>query len=129
MLPLVNKIRYVNGSAEAIPFKDKSFELVILTNALDHFKDMNKAASEIYRVMKDGGYMLFATYLRVTKPHPWTFNTCTEASNMFPELNVIEQHLVMDNRPYYNRSDLYIAVLKKEPVVGTPEPELEMLIC
>lgn len=113
MLPLKNKIKYVEGSAEEIPFADKHFHLVIITNALDHVKDMGKCVKEIYRVLADGGYVLFETYLRVKKPHPWTFETWQEARNMFKELNVIEHYEITDNRPFFNRNDMYVAILKK----------------
>lgn len=113
MLPLSFHIKYVRGFAENMPFSSNFFDLVIISNALDHVKDMKKSVEEIERVIKDGGYVLFATYLRVKKPHPWTWQTAEEARNMFKNFKVIEEHEVKDNRPFFRRSDAYIAILQK----------------
>ncbi len=41
--------------AEALPFEDESFEVVIIGEALHHFQDPDKAMQEIVRVLKGDG--------------------------------------------------------------------------
>lgn len=43
------------ASAEALPFADKSFDLVLMGEALHHFKNIDEALKETVRVLKKGG--------------------------------------------------------------------------
>ena len=45
----------VVGSAEALPFKDASFDVVISVTAIHNFADYKKAFCEMERVLKPGG--------------------------------------------------------------------------
>ena len=47
------EISYINAEAEHIPFKDKSFDVVISITALQNFNDIEKGLSEIKRVGKE----------------------------------------------------------------------------
>jgi len=47
--------------AEDIPCADCSFDVVIANHMLYHVDDISKAMSEIYRVLKPGGYFYFST--------------------------------------------------------------------
>jgi len=44
------------GDAEKVPYKDNYFDLIIASDILEHVPDDKKAASEIHRVLKKGGY-------------------------------------------------------------------------
>lgn len=46
------------GSADDIPFLDESFDSVVCTQVFEHLEHPEKAAQEIYRVLKLGGYLL-----------------------------------------------------------------------
>lgn len=48
----------VVGSADNIPFSDDSFDSVLCTQVFEHLKYPNKAASEIFRVLKKDGVVL-----------------------------------------------------------------------
>lgn len=48
-----DKVRFVQGSAEDMPFKDNYFDYVISVSAVHLFKDMQKGLEEIKRVGKD----------------------------------------------------------------------------
>ena len=43
------------GSAEAMPFADASFDVVVFSNSLHHIPDMDKAIAEAARVVRPGG--------------------------------------------------------------------------
>jgi ubiquinone/menaquinone biosynthesis C-methylase UbiE len=51
-------------SAESLPFADASFDYVACMGALLYFKDANKAAAEIRRVLRPGGRLLVRTINR-----------------------------------------------------------------
>ena len=44
------KIRFVEASAEALPFEDGAFETVVCTHVLEHVRDMDAALRELRRV-------------------------------------------------------------------------------
>jgi len=42
-----------------LPFKDNEFDVILCNHVLEHVKDDKKAMSELYRVMKPGGWGIF----------------------------------------------------------------------
>jgi ubiquinone/menaquinone biosynthesis C-methylase UbiE len=48
------------ADAEALPFQDASFDLVIGHAVLHHLPDLNRAFSEFFRVLRPGGVVVFA---------------------------------------------------------------------
>ena len=113
MLPLSTHIQYRQGFAENLPYKSNRVPFIIISNAIDHCKDMQKVADEITRVLKPGGYLLLNTFLRVKKPHPWTFANEDEVKSLFPSLKIIEEHLVIDERPFTKRNDAFVVIFQK----------------
>lgn len=49
------RAKIIRGDAEALPLDDSQFDLVFMTEALEHMLDYNKALSEIRRVLKPNG--------------------------------------------------------------------------
>jgi SAM-dependent methyltransferase len=49
------------GVAEALPFPDASFDLVILDNVLEHVRDRPGTLREIHRVLRPGGLLYMVT--------------------------------------------------------------------
>ena len=52
-----DKIQFRQLDAESLPFKDNSFDMVLSGMAFGLFPDQEKAASEMYRVLRPGGYV------------------------------------------------------------------------
>ncbi|CAA9341926.1 MAG: hypothetical protein AVDCRST_MAG68-3131 [uncultured Gemmatimonadetes bacterium] len=50
-----------SGVAEALPWGDGSFDLVILDNVLEHVRDREKTLAEIRRVLRPGGFLYMVT--------------------------------------------------------------------
>lgn len=48
-------LSFTNGVAEALPFPDESFDIVMSNQVLEHVNDERMAVSETYRVLKPGG--------------------------------------------------------------------------
>jgi ubiquinone/menaquinone biosynthesis C-methylase UbiE len=61
-------MQYVDGPSEAMPFPDRSFDVVCSFNSLDHVSDVADTISEIKRVTRSGGAFL----LLVEVNHPAT---------------------------------------------------------
>lgn len=55
-------ISFLNCDCKDIPFEDNTFDLVVANHVLFYCKDVEKACSEIYRVLKPGGRIIAATY-------------------------------------------------------------------
>ena len=53
--------RYVNGTAEALPFADGSFDIVLSYLSVVDIADLKAAASEITRVLRDKGKLVVVT--------------------------------------------------------------------
>ena len=49
---------FIQGVGESLPFKDESFDNVIITATLDHVNSPSQVFEESYRVLKDKGQML-----------------------------------------------------------------------
>lgn len=72
--PLVQRalkkgINAVIGEAENLPFQDESFEVVIMTEIMEHLYDPKLALKEASRVLKKGGYFIGSV------PHPDSHNS------------------------------------------------------
>jgi SAM-dependent methyltransferase len=50
--------RFVTGVAEALPWSDRSFDLVTCLGALEHFPDKDSALREMHRVVRGHGRVL-----------------------------------------------------------------------
>lgn len=57
-------ITYAQGVAEALPFADATFDVVVCVDVLEHVEDLPRAIAEISRVLKPGGYFCFDTVNR-----------------------------------------------------------------
>lgn len=55
-------IKWVGGSAEALPFVDASFDAVVSQAALMFFADKSEAISEMLRVLRPGGRLTVAVW-------------------------------------------------------------------
>lgn len=60
-------IRYLEGSAEVLPFPPQQFDLVCCCDVLEHVDDLDAVVGEIARVLKPGGIFLFDTINRTLR--------------------------------------------------------------
>ena len=58
---IMPKSKFVTGDAENLPFKDNSFDKVIISEVLYYLPDLNKAISEAFRVLKKDGLLLITS--------------------------------------------------------------------
>lgn len=72
------KINYLNGYAEKLPFTNAQFDAVFCCDVLEHVRDVEKAVSEISRVLKPGGYFFYDTINRTLVSKLVTINVFQE---------------------------------------------------
>ncbi|RFN60499.1 bifunctional demethylmenaquinone methyltransferase/2-methoxy-6-polyprenyl-1,4-benzoquinol methylase UbiE [Marixanthomonas ophiurae] len=53
--PLENKVGFVKGDSEALPFDDNTFDAITVSFGIRNFENLEKGLSEILRVLKKGG--------------------------------------------------------------------------
>lgn len=82
--------RYVLGIGEQLPFKDNSFDCVVMTEVIEHILEPERVFREIRRTLKNGGYLLIT--------HPNKYNLLDQALEGFKENRWIRKML---NRPIY----------------------------
>jgi len=58
------RARVVRAPAEALPFEDESFDVVVSTLVLCTVTDQSRTLAEIHRVLKPGGRLLFVEHVR-----------------------------------------------------------------
>jgi SAM-dependent methyltransferase len=64
------QIAIVQGSAIRLPFGDSSFDTILTAHVFHVIPDTVKLLTEIYRVLKPGGYLIYTYELR-EKDHIW----------------------------------------------------------
>jgi SAM-dependent methyltransferase len=60
----VNNVSFVNGDANALPFPDRSFDLIVSNLGVNNFDDPLGALGECRRVARDGATLALTTNLR-----------------------------------------------------------------
>ena len=64
------EVEYIRAGAESIPAKDASFDSAVTTFTLCSVNDIHKSLTEIHRVLKPGGVLLYSEHGR--SPHSST---------------------------------------------------------
>ncbi len=103
------------AKAEELPFEDKSFDIIVSTDVLEHVLDLNAAIAEMYRVLKPGGHLIvrvpyreeLSSYLKEDYPYEFAhlrnfdeYGLQLLFSRIF-KFNFIEEsyvHLIIDHR-------------------------------
>jgi SAM-dependent methyltransferase len=62
-----DRVTFVRGFAEDMPFSSDSFDAIISVNAIDHVDDFANAAREISRVLKKGGVLRMQVHYHAPK--------------------------------------------------------------
>jgi ubiquinone/menaquinone biosynthesis C-methylase UbiE len=91
------------GEASDMPFPDSSFDLVVSTGSIHHWKDPKAGLNGVYRVLKHGGYALVFDLVSDT---PAT--VLKEAAHEFGRLKMILLWLHAFEEPFYSRKDFQL---------------------
>lgn len=60
----LSQVSYQNASVYQLPFGSSSFNVVIMSDVLEHFLDVVGALKEVARILKPGGILVFDTITR-----------------------------------------------------------------
>ncbi|EER01004.1 conserved hypothetical protein [Perkinsus marinus ATCC 50983] len=80
----IPNLHYQVGSVYDIPFPDNSFDGVIISDVLEHLLDLQGALTEIYRVLKPGGVLVFDTISRTVWSYTTVWMITQEILNIMP---------------------------------------------
>ena len=61
----LKNIKWVNAAAEKLPLKDNEFDYYTISFGLRNTKNLDKALSEAYRVLKPGGRFLCLEFSKI----------------------------------------------------------------
>ncbi len=98
---LSSKIDIKEGSADSLSFAENSFDAVVSTGSLHHWKNPAAALNEIYRVLRPGGYALIYDIVSNT---PKT--AIDELKREFGRLRTLLLWLHTFTEPFYSSRDL-----------------------
>ena len=83
------------ASAEKLPFKDESFDYYVISFGLRNTKNLNKALSEAFRVLKKGGKFFCLEFSKINNDQLNLFYQ--NYSKLIP---IIGEFIVGDKKPY-----------------------------
>ncbi|MGG1638423.1 MerR family transcriptional regulator [Paenibacillus sp. NRS-1760] len=79
------RFKFLLADAQAIPFHDNEFDIVIANHMLYHVLDINQAVSEMHRILKPGGHVYAST---MSKSHLQEIEQLTKAFD--PNIQVLD---------------------------------------
>jgi len=78
--PLADKITFVKGDSEALPFKDNTFDAITVSFGVRNFQNLETGLAEIYRVLKkDGIFVILETSVPTKFPFKQGYNLYSKA--------------------------------------------------
>jgi ubiquinone/menaquinone biosynthesis C-methylase UbiE len=95
---LAGKIEIKEGNASHLPFADNTFDTVVSTGSIHHWKDPVDALNEIYRVLKKGGIALLYDIMSDT-PQP----VLKETARRYGRLKTMLFWFHAFEEPFYSR--------------------------
>jgi ubiquinone/menaquinone biosynthesis C-methylase UbiE len=93
-------IEIKEGSANHIPFPDRSFDIVVSTVSMHHWKQPEACLNEIYRVLKDNSYALIYDIVSDTPKSTWN-----DIKREFGRLKATLFWLHSFEEPFYTRQN------------------------
>ncbi|MBW4443227.1 MAG: methyltransferase domain-containing protein [Plectolyngbya sp. WJT66-NPBG17] len=113
----------VVADSHYLPFKDNSFEAVVSFNVFEHLYEPNRAAKEIFRVLKPGGKLIMRTaFLQPLHEEPYHFYNATKygVMNWFSGFEIENCHVSANFNPVFTLAWLSCDLLYYiEQVYGT----------
>jgi SAM-dependent methyltransferase len=97
----------INGAAEFLPFKNLSFDLIILQDVIEHVEDKDSLVNELKRILKKNGLIYISTPNRfsifnfISDPH-WGIPFLS----LFKRPSIKKYFLRFIRKDDYNRNDI-----------------------
>lgn len=97
---LADMIEIRQAEASHLPFDDRSFDMVVSTGSIHHWKNPTAGLNEVYRVLKAGGYsLLYDIVSDIPKP------VLREMAREFGRLKMMMLWLHAFEEPFYSREN------------------------
>lgn len=100
------------GDIYQLPFKDATFDALIMVRATHHFKDMQKVSDELYRILKPGGIAVIEVANKRTLPRMLRYWTGRTDANPFSLEPIHLKEIDADG--FYNYHPKYIENIFKK---------------
>ncbi len=97
-----NNFQKVNASALQLPFANKSFDLIIIQDVIEHLTDVNDFCSEVKRVLKPAGKIYLSTPNKLS-----IFNFFSDPHFGLPIVSVLKRESIKKYFLKYFRKDDY----------------------
>ncbi len=97
---LSNEIEVKEGNVNHMPFADGSFDRVVSTGSIHHWKDPIAGLNDVYRVLKHGGYALMYDIVSDTPA-----SVLKEMAHEFGRLKMMLLWLHAFEEPFYSYRD------------------------
>lgn len=98
-------IEVLEGKASHLPFADGSFDAVVSTGSIHHWKDPTAGLNEAYRVLKDGRYALMYDLVSDTPPA-----VLEQVAREFGRLKMMFLWLHAFEEPFYSQKEFELLV-------------------
>jgi ubiquinone/menaquinone biosynthesis C-methylase UbiE len=106
----VTNVEMIKGVAEALPFEDEFFDLIVSNNGLNNVADIEKVLSECYRVCKNGAQLLFTYNLPDSMMEFYNlFEETLRELNLINEIEKMKEHINHKRKP----TEFYFELLHK----------------
>jgi ubiquinone/menaquinone biosynthesis C-methylase UbiE len=115
-------IEVKEGSASSIPFPYRSFDIVVSTVSMHHWKQPEACLNEIYRVLKDNSYALIYDIVSDTPKNTWN-----EIKQEFGRLKASMFWLHSFEEPFYTRQNF--EAIAQSSFFGKGRTQLFGLFC
>ena len=102
---LSGMIEVLEGKASHLPFADGSFDAVVSTGSIHHWKDPTAGLNEAYRVLKDGRYALMYDLVSDTPPA-----VLEQVAREFGRLKMMFLWLHAFEEPFYSQKEFELLV-------------------
>jgi len=106
------KINLCTGNAENLQFKNNFFNIILIINTIFHFKDINKALNETYRVMNKKG-TLYIGEQRLNNGNIYGYKNINTPKKFLKKLDEIGWKDIITKEYFYEDKGLYLFSAKK----------------
>ncbi|QSJ15077.1 methyltransferase domain-containing protein [Nostoc sp. UHCC 0702] len=120
------QVKWFTGYVETLPLPDKSVDAVISILAIHHFSNLEKAFSEMHRIVKSGAIVLLSFDIRFAQKiwlydyFPWLWEDALRFLPLHEQINLIQTNTQRHVEAFplmlpYDLSDLFAAAAWRRP--------------